>query len=175
MCSKADRLQREPTVDWCQTSGNHEYCANPMDALRYQRSSGVAEPPGRQAAAVRRSLEPDGCLARSVAAMKRRNGCDRLLHSVSRISIACSLAEGILCPLDTGPANGCRRFGRSHRPSLVGRMLSDADRLRMTRFCRSPCYDPCGAFWRHIGHSQSEFPDERTQTANGSGFLLRAA
>lgn len=94
MCSKADRPQREPAVDWCRTSGNHEYCANPMDPLRYQRSSGVAEPPGRQAAAVRRSLEPDGCLARSVAAMKRRNGCDWLLHSVSRIGIGRSSGRG---------------------------------------------------------------------------------
>jgi hypothetical protein len=37
----------------------YEYRANPMDALRHQRSSGVAEPPGRQAADVRGSLDPD--------------------------------------------------------------------------------------------------------------------
>lgn len=44
-----------------------------------------------------------------------------------------------------------------------------------TRFCRSPCYDPPGAFQRHIGHSRSEFPDERTRKAGPGGFLLRAA
>jgi hypothetical protein len=76
--------------------GNHEYCANPMDALRHQSSSGVAEPPGRQAADVGRSLDPDGCLARSVAAMNRRNGCARLLHSASGLKSAAQAVDGIV-------------------------------------------------------------------------------
>gem|GEM_PF-5657846 len=69
MCSKADRPQHEPVLDWCRTSGNHEYCASPMDVLRHQWSSGVAKSLGREATDVRRLLDPDGGLARSVAAM----------------------------------------------------------------------------------------------------------
>jgi hypothetical protein len=38
-------------------------------------------------------------------------------------------------------------------------------RRHATRFCRTPCYDPYGAFRRHIGHSRSEFPDKRPQTS----------
>lgn len=46
---KADRPQREPAREWRQDIGNHGSVMNPLDALRHQRSSGVAKPPERQA------------------------------------------------------------------------------------------------------------------------------
>ena len=109
------------TWDWCQTFGNQKYCANLMDRLRYQSSSGVAKPPGRRANDVRQSLEPDGCLARSVAAMNRRIGCARYCIQSVRPESAAHAAEGIVCSLDTGSANGCHRFQSRRRTSQIGR------------------------------------------------------
>ena len=40
-------------------------CDTPLDTKRHQRSSGAAKPPGRRQQH-RRSLDPDGCLARFV-------------------------------------------------------------------------------------------------------------
>ena len=36
--------------DWRRRFGSHGSVMNPLDALRHQRSSGAAKPPGRQAA-----------------------------------------------------------------------------------------------------------------------------
>ncbi len=46
----ADRPQREPARDWRRETGNHGSVINPLDALRHQRFSGVAKPPGREVA-----------------------------------------------------------------------------------------------------------------------------
>jgi hypothetical protein len=46
ICSKADRLQREPGTDWRQPIGSHENVKHPLDTLRHQRSSGAVTPPG---------------------------------------------------------------------------------------------------------------------------------
>jgi len=45
---KANRLQREPAQDWRRGIGSHANVKHPLDALRHQRSSGAAKPPGRK-------------------------------------------------------------------------------------------------------------------------------
>src|SRR5437879_5928118 len=43
-----DRPHRKPSGDWSRHSGSHKHCATLLDTVRYQRSSGAAEPPGRR-------------------------------------------------------------------------------------------------------------------------------
>jgi len=68
VCSIADRLQREPSRDWSRCIGSHGSVINHWtrfgtNVLLGQRScQGDRQWQGR-------SLDPDGCLARFVAAM----------------------------------------------------------------------------------------------------------
>jgi hypothetical protein len=101
---------------------------SPTDALRHQRSYGVAEPPGRPAG-YRCSLDLDGSLARSVAAMNRRNGRVRPLQAGSQTENRQPMRPWISYSRDTGPPMAVPPLIPLRSESLRKTAPVDRDRL----------------------------------------------